>query len=65
MVPTLLDRLYILCTVFATEETALLLKLSSHCDLADQIGLKIAQFQVVLHSQDSYYSSIFLFSGLF
>lgn len=46
MVPTLLDRPYILCTVFVTEETVLLLKLSSHCDLADQIELRITQLQV-------------------
>lgn len=38
MVPTLLDQ----CTVFVTEEAVFLLKLSSHCDLADHIGLKIA-----------------------
>lgn len=49
MVPTLLARPYILCTVFVTEETALLNQ-SSHCDLADQIGLKIAQLQVVFYS---------------
>lgn len=40
MVPTQLDGLYTLCTVFVTEEIILLLKLSSHCDLADQIELK-------------------------
>lgn len=49
MVPTQLDQLYILCTVFVTEEIVLLLKLSSHCDLADWIGLKIAQPQVVFY----------------